>query len=233
MSTLFCFPAAAQALAQATNQHQYDLVIVGGGSAGLTAAKLAGGTMKKSVVIIEQDKLGGDCTWTGCIPSKSLLASAKAAHLARKQAISGNGPPVNFAAIQQRYRTNMQEIYEEDDSPQALAKFNVETISGKALLISQTSVQVTSNEKEFVVSAKEGIVLCTGASPRAPTNIPGLQDVDYITYEQVWNLKELPKRLTVVGGGPVRTKYCTYAILSSFSLTQATNGFFTIRIDWM
>jgi pyruvate/2-oxoglutarate dehydrogenase complex dihydrolipoamide dehydrogenase (E3) component len=199
-------------------QHKsYDLVVVGGGSAGLTAAKFAGGTLKKSVCIIEESKLGGDCTWTGCVPSKSLLASAKAAHMARKQAIGDTiGVVNNFADIQARYRENQQKIYESDDSPQALAKFQIDTISGRAVLTSPTTLLVTSSSSDdesssscFEVSAKEGILLCTGASPNHSIRekIPGLKDIDYITYEEVWDLKELPKRLTIVGGGPVRYSY--------------------------
>jgi pyruvate/2-oxoglutarate dehydrogenase complex dihydrolipoamide dehydrogenase (E3) component len=139
--------------------------------------------------------------------------------MARKQAIgggSGSNIGVKFADIQARYRENQQKIYEADDSPQALAKFQVETISGRAVLTSPTTLQVTSSSNDdtddesssscFEVSAKEGIMLCTGASPNHSIRetIPGLKDIDYITYEEVWDLKELPKRLTVVGGGPVR-----------------------------
>lgn len=179
-----------------------DLVIVGGGSAGLTAAKLAGGTLGNSVVIIEEDRLGGDCTWTGCVPSKSLLASAKAMHMARKQAIKSS-PTVDFKQVKATYRKNRQDIYEEDDSPEALEKFNVDTISGRAILTSPTTLLITGDgDVDTLVEAKEGIVLCTGASPVTPS-IPGLHEVDYLTYEDVWDLKELPKRLTIVGGGPI------------------------------
>jgi pyruvate/2-oxoglutarate dehydrogenase complex dihydrolipoamide dehydrogenase (E3) component len=179
-----------------------DLVVVGGGSAGLTAAKLAGGTLGNSVVIIEENKLGGDCTWTGCVPSKSLLASAKAMHMARKQAIQSSSV-ADFKQVKATYRKNRQEIYEEDDSPEALEKFNVETISGRATLTSPTTLLIKGDgEAETIVEAKDGIVLCTGASPITPS-IPGLHEVDYLTYEDVWEMKDLPKRLTIVGGGPI------------------------------
>jgi pyruvate/2-oxoglutarate dehydrogenase complex dihydrolipoamide dehydrogenase (E3) component len=179
-----------------------DLVVVGGGSAGLTAAKLAGGTLGNSVVIIEENKLGGDCTWTGCVPSKSLLASAKAMHMARKQAIHSSSV-ADFKQVKATYRKNRQEIYEEDDSPEALVKFNVETISGRATLTSPTTLLIKGDgEADRTIEAKEGIVLCTGASPITPS-IPGLHEVDYLTYESVWEMKDLPKRLTIVGGGPI------------------------------
>eukprot|EP00980_Cylindrotheca_fusiformis_P016002 scaffold4703_cov108-Cylindrotheca_fusiformis.AAC.10 len=179
-----------------------DLVVVGGGSAGLTAAKLAGGTLRNSVVIIEESKLGGDCTWTGCVPSKSLLASAKAMHMARKQAIKSPFA-ADFEQVKANYRKNSQEIYEEDDSPEALEKFNVDTLSGRATLTSSTTLHIKKDgETNTVVVAKEGIIICTGASPVTP-NIAGLGEVEYLTYENVWELKELPKRLTIVGGGPI------------------------------
>jgi pyruvate/2-oxoglutarate dehydrogenase complex dihydrolipoamide dehydrogenase (E3) component len=154
------------------------------------------------VVIIEENKLGGDCTWTGCVPSKSLLASAKAMHMARKQAIQSSSV-ADFKQVKATYRKNRQDIYEEDDSPEALEKFNVETISGRAMLTSPTTLLIKGDgEAETIVEAKEGIVLCTGASPITPS-IPGLHEVDYLTYEDVWEMKDLPKRLTIVGGGPI------------------------------
>jgi pyruvate/2-oxoglutarate dehydrogenase complex dihydrolipoamide dehydrogenase (E3) component len=177
------------------------LVVVGGGSAGLTAAKLAGGTLGNSVIIIEENKLGGDCTWTGCVPSKSLLASAKATHMARKQAIQST--VADFKKVKANFRKNRQEIYEEDDSPTALEQFNVETVSGRAVLTSPTTLLVKGGgENDFTVQANEGIILCTGAAPTTPS-IPGLHEVNYLTYEDVWDMKELPERLTVVGGGPI------------------------------
>ena len=183
-----------------TTTKQKDLVVVGGGSAGLTAAKLAGGTLGNSVVIIEEHKLGGDCTWTGCVPSKSLLASAKAAFISRRQAIQSTA--VDFRDVKASFRRNQQEIYEQDDSPTALERFNVETMTGRAVLSSPTTLTVKKNEGDITVRAKEGIILCTGASPTTPS-IPGLQDVNYLTYEDVWEMEELPKRMTVVGGGPI------------------------------
>ena len=163
----------------------------------MTAAKLAGGTLGKSVVIIEKAKLGGDCTWTGCVPSKSLIASAKAAQATRKQL--QQNPPVSFQEVRQRFEHNVQHIFEEDDSAQALEKFNVDTITGSAKLMSSNVVQV---DDSLEIRAKEGVILCTGAVPKVP-DIPGLESVNFITYEEVWELEELPKKMTVVGGGPI------------------------------
>ena len=163
-------------------------------------------------MIIEENKLGGDCTWTGCVPSKSLLASAKAAHLARKQATSSS---VDFKQVKASYRQKRQQIYEEDDSPVALTEFTGETINGRASLTSPNTLLVKEDGSEdYTVEASEGIILCTGASPTTP-NIPGLHTVDYLTYEDVWELKDLPKTLTIVGGGPIG---CELAQAFSLSL---------------
>jgi pyruvate/2-oxoglutarate dehydrogenase complex dihydrolipoamide dehydrogenase (E3) component len=151
---------------------------------------------------------------TGCVPSKSLLASAKAAQMARKFAIQTNSkvPMVNFAQVQTYFRKNQQDIYERDDSPEAMAAFNVDTLKGMATLTSPQTLSVSTKQDETnasestttttVVTANEGIILCTGATA-AMADIPGLADVRVVTYEDVWQLDALPKRLTVVGGGPI------------------------------
>lgn len=151
---------------------------------------------------------------SGCVPSKSLLASAKAAQMARKFAIQTNSkiPLVDFAQVQAYFRTNQNDIYERDDSPAAMAKFGVETLSGLATLTSPTTLEVLSIKTDqqpaaattttTTIHAKEGIILCTGATAKT-VDIPGLDDVEIVTYEDIWSLESLPKRLTVVGGGPI------------------------------
>ena len=208
-SFMFCGCARALSSSAGSSGRTYDVLIVGGGSAGLTAAKFAGDTLKKSVLIIEKEKLGGDCTWTGCVPSKSIIASAKASMATRRTLISDGKASAkylaNFQNVKERFQRNQAVIYEEDDSPEALEKLGVETISGKARLVSCDTLKVSNEGKSFDVTAKEGIILCTGAKPNVP-KIAGLDSIDYVTYEGVWDLDELPKKLTVVGGGPVRTQ---------------------------
>ena len=226
----FTFSAMTSTKSPSRTGNTYDLLVIGGGSAGITAAKFAGETLGKSVLLIEKSKLGGDCTWTGCVPSKSLLASAKNAavqsQLLRKQIIKGNDNPntVNFQGIQEKYRRHQQHIYDADDSPEALSKYNIDTLQGKATFISSNTLQVTTTtvpgqdgkdgiSQEYI--AKEGIVLCTGATPRdiQSMNIPGLKTTDndnninVVTYEEIWDIPKLPKRLTIVGGGPIGCEF--------------------------
>ena len=200
----------------------YDMIVVGGGSAGLTAAKLGAGTLKKNVLLVEQSKLGGDCTWTGCVPSKSLLAKAKAAKLARskilqqqQQQSSSSTKTVDWKSVKEYYTNTIDDIYQRDDSSEALSKFNVETLQGKAVLTSSKTMNVfvaagdgdgdSSSSSPIELTANEGIILCTGATPYRPDNsvIEGLDEVNYLTYEEIWEMDELPKRITVCGGGPI------------------------------
>lgn len=195
--------------AQTAHALSYDLVVIGGGSAGLTAAKFAT-TFGKSAVIIEKAKLGGDCTWTGCVPSKSLLKSASVAHNARTASQYGVNIPadqvsVDMKAVKERVKRIQERIYQEDDSIEKLKSLGVDTIEGKAFFDSPNSLKVTkSNGQVEMVNAIEGVLIATGAIPRKPTDqIEGLDLIKYITYEEVFDLDALPARMTIVGGGPI------------------------------
>ena len=183
----------------------YDVVVIGGGSAGLTAAKLTSDVFKKSVVIVEKERLGGDCTWTGCIPSKSLLAAAKSVYSARSIGLLGPNEKPDFRKIRESIASNIQGIYDADDSPDALAKLGVDVLAGSATLRTPLSVEVKPQGSSdcTLLTAKEGVIICSGAAPRIPTDIIGLDQVDYLTYESIWALEQIPDRLTVLGGGPV------------------------------
>lgn len=185
----------------------YDLVVIGGGSAGLTAAKFAA-TFDKSAVIIEKGKLGGDCTWTGCVPSKTLISCAAAAHAVRtseKYGIKSGSLNVSWPLIREKIRSTIHKIYEEDDSPEVMKKLGVDTICGRAEFVSEKVLHVFHDNSDDYseVHVNEGVVISTGASPIIPSSIDGLDLVEYVTYENIFELKELPKTMTCVGGGPI------------------------------
>jgi pyruvate/2-oxoglutarate dehydrogenase complex dihydrolipoamide dehydrogenase (E3) component len=143
------------------------------------------------------------------------LASAKAAQMARKFAIQTNNkvPAVNFAQVQEYFRTNQQDIYEREDSPEVLAACNVHTLKGLAAITSPTTLAVSltgesqtaaaATTTTTTITATQGIILCTGATAKRAPNISGLNNVKVVTYEDIWTIHSLPKRLTVVGGGPI------------------------------
>lgn len=142
------------------------------------------------------------------MPSKSLLASSKAAHAvskAKEFGVNIDGKVnVDMKAIKNRVDNNIKRIYDEDDSPEALKKLGVDVISGAAMLKESKVISVANNDDNSVleICAKDGILIATGAKPRKPT-ISGIDQVDYITYEEAFSLKEVPGTMTVIGGGPI------------------------------
>ena len=192
----------------------FDVLVIGSGSAGLTAAKVAARFGKTVCLIEAAAETGGDCTWTGCVPSKSLLASAKRMHSARTAAqfgvIVGDSIRVDMKAVKSRVEGVQQRIYEQDDSPETLQKLGVMTVFGTARLLDRRTVTVKPRVEdggpipaERTLTATRGIVLATGARPRRP-QIDGLDDVQWLTYETVFRaFDEVPSKLTVVGGGPI------------------------------
>ena len=176
----------------------YDLIIIGAGSAGLTAARFAR-QLGLSVAIVEQSRVGGDCTWTGCVPSKALLKVAGVAHsagTAGRYGLTSAAPVVDFPLAMDRIRAVIQQIYDAE-SPDALAREGIDIIQGEAAFTGPDSVRVDGDG----YTARRFLV-CTGASPVVPA-IPGLEGSDYHTYETVWQMEELPSSLAVIGAGPV------------------------------
>ncbi len=175
-----------------------NVVVIGGGSAGLVAAIIAVGAKAKTV-LIEKHKMGGDCLNTGCVPSKSLLRSGKIMSYIRRgkeYGIDNASGSVNFAEVMERVQGVIKTI-EPHDSIERFTSLGVECITGDARITSPYTVEVNGQ----VINTR-AIILASGARPLVPP-IPGLDEVAYLTSDTVWSLRELPKRLLVVGGGPI------------------------------
>ncbi len=175
-----------------------NLLVIGGGSAGLVSAYIAA-AVKAEVSLIEKHQLGGDCLNTGCVPSKTLLRSAKFAAELRKAeqlGFSKAHAEVDFAAVMQRVQRVISTI-EPHDSAERYTGLGVEMLAGNARLTSPWSVEV--NGKTLTSRA---IIIASGARPLVPA-LPGLELIEPLTSDNVWALRERPARLLVLGGGPI------------------------------
>jgi pyruvate/2-oxoglutarate dehydrogenase complex dihydrolipoamide dehydrogenase (E3) component len=184
---------------------RYDLVIVGLGSGGIVAAELAS-AIGLSVAAVETARVGGDCLWTGCVPSKALLASAKAAHQMRtatRVGLAAHDPGIDTRRVWDRIRTVREEIAATDDSPDRLAALGVHLVWGRARLSNPHTVEVLDGGGTVTARlATRFVLLCTGSRPAVP-DIEGLHTVEYLTNESVFDVDEVPRSVAVLGGGPV------------------------------
>ncbi len=179
---------------------EYDIGILGGGAAGLTAAAGAARLGARTVLVEKSGKLGGDCLHFGCVPSKTLIRSAEVWSLARRAKEFGLPelalPPVDLAAVMARVRSVIGGI-QEHDSPERFRKMGVEVLFGAPRFLDDHVVAVDGKR----LAARSWIV-ATGSGPSLPP-VEGLADVPYWTNETVFSRPALPERLLVVGGGPV------------------------------
>ncbi|MFQ5596170.1 MAG: dihydrolipoyl dehydrogenase family protein [Anaerolineae bacterium] len=176
----------------------YDLVIVGGGSAGLTAAGFAV-QLGANVALVEKHRIGGDCTWTGCVPSKTLLKAAKVAYEMRtadRHGLTPSEPVVDLWRIMDHVRDVISGVYQQE-SPEALREAGIDVYLDTARFLDPHTLVVG----DTTLTARR-VLLATGAHPFVPP-IAGLDGVDYLTYESVWDLEVLPEHLIVVGAGPI------------------------------
>ena len=177
---------------------KYDFVVIGAGSAGLTGARFAA-QLGVRVALVERSRTGGDCTWTGCVPSKALISVAKTAHRMRtagSQGLDPVEPEVDFRRVMARVRGPISDIHSRE-SPETLAKEGIEVVEGAARFLDDHTV---SAGHRTLYGRK--ILIATGAAPVVP-GIPGLSDAKFFTYHDIWSIEDLPRHLLVVGGGPI------------------------------
>ena len=189
--------------AQQPAQFDRNLVVIGAGAGGLVSAYIAA-AVKAKVTLVEGHKMGGDCLNFGCVPSKALIRSAKLARQIKDAGalgIQNASGEVDFAAVMARIQRVIADI-EPHDSVARYTGLGVQVLQGHARITSPWQVQVTLGDGTVQTLTTRSIVIATGASPTVPP-IPGLKEVGFLTSDTVWGLTACPKRLVVLGGGPI------------------------------
>jgi pyruvate/2-oxoglutarate dehydrogenase complex dihydrolipoamide dehydrogenase (E3) component len=205
-----------------------NLIVIGGGAGGLVSAYIAA-AVKAKVTLIEAHKMGGDCLNYGCVPSKALIKSAKLAHQMRHASnygLSDAAPSFSLKAVMQRVHDVIKAI-EPHDSIERYTGLGVEVLQGYGKLVNPWTVEVALNDGTTQRLTARSIVIAAGARPFVPP-LPGLDDVGYVTSDTLWDefakLDEVPKRLVVLGGGPIGCELAqSFARLGSH-VTQVEMG---------
>ena len=193
-----------------------NLVVIGAGSAGLVSAYIAA-AVKAKVTLVEKHRLGGDCLYTGCVPSKALIRSARFLSLVKRAPEFGMRSAhaeFDFSDAMARVQRVIQAI-EPHDSIERYAGLGVDVVMGSARIVSPWEVEVTQADGQVSRLTTRSIVIATGARPFVPP-IPGIEQVEVLTSENIWNLRQRPERLVVLGGGPIGSELAqTFARLGS------------------
>ncbi len=179
-----------------------NLVVIGGGSAGLVSSYIAA-AVKSRVTLVEKHKMGGDCLNTGCVPSKALIKSAKLLATmkhARDYGFKSAQIDFDFADVMERVQRVVREV-EPHDSIERYTALGVECLTGEARITSPWTVEIKTATGVQTLTTRS-IIIAAGARPFVPP-IPGIEEVGYLTSDTVWNLRELPRRMVVLGGGPI------------------------------
>lgn len=197
----------------------YNMVVIGAGSAGLVASYIAS-AVKAKVALIEAHKMGGDCLNTGCVPSKALIASAKLlSHVDRAEEFGFKKMSIDydFAQIMERVQSKIKMV-EPHDSIERYTDLGVDCYTGYARVISPFEVQVNDE-----ILTTRNIILATGAQPMIPP-IPGLDEVDYLTSDTIWEIREKPEKMVVLGAGPIGCEMAQTFARLGVNVTQVQRG---------
>jgi pyruvate/2-oxoglutarate dehydrogenase complex dihydrolipoamide dehydrogenase (E3) component/uncharacterized membrane protein YdjX (TVP38/TMEM64 family) len=180
-----------------------NLIVIGGGSAGLVTAYIAA-AVKAKVTLVEKHQMGGDCLNTGCVPSKALIRSAKfLSHVQRAHefGIRSAHADFDFADVMERVQSVIKTIAPHD-SVQRYTELGVDVAQGSARIVTPWEVEITQLDGRVQRLTTRAIVIAAGARPFVPP-IPGIDQVEVLTSDNVWQLRQLPQRLVVLGGGPI------------------------------
>ncbi|MGB3541624.1 dihydrolipoyl dehydrogenase family protein [Rubrivirga sp.] len=185
--------------------YDVDLLVLGGGAAGLTASGTAANLGAKTMMV-ERDRLGGDCTWTGCVPSKTLLHAAdlRASSRAFVERFAEEGatlPDANFQAIMRDVHEVRQEVYDDADDPAIFEGFGIEVVKGDARFTGPHSVRIEGEDGDRDVTFRKAIIATGGRA--APPPITGLEDTPHLTNEGLFEITTQPEHLVIVGAGPI------------------------------
>lgn len=179
-----------------------DIVVIGGGAAGLVASYIAA-AVRARVTLVEREKMGGDCLNTGCVPSKALIRAARSVREVRRADRYGvrvAEPEVDFAAVMGHVHGAIEAIAPHD-SVERYQGLGVEVLEGEARLASPWEVTVATPEGPRTLTTRH-VIIASGARPRVP-ELPGIESVEVLTSDNLWQLDTLPERLVVLGGGPI------------------------------
>ena len=184
-------------------KYDRNMVVIGAGAAGLVASYIAA-AVKAKVTLVEKHKMGGDCLNYGCVPSKALIKTATLARQIRHSAdygIKSAEYQLDFAQVMERIAQVVKDI-EPHDSIERYTGLGVDVQIGSAKILDPWHVQISHGDGSTQVLSTRSIVIATGAAPFVPP-LPGLNDVGYVTSDTLWELRVQPRRLVVLGGGPV------------------------------
>ena len=201
-----------------------NLIVIGAGSAGLVTSYIAA-AVRARVTLIEKHRLGGDCLNTGCVPSKALIRSAKLlSHVQRAPefGIRAASAEFDFAEVMERVQRVIRTVAPHD-SAERYRGLGVEVIEGAATIVSPWEVEIVRNGGGSERLSARSIVIATGARPFVPP-IPGIETVGYLTSDTVWELRQLPRRLLVLGGGPIGCELTQAFARFGARVTQVQQG---------
>ena len=179
--------------------YDFDVVIIGGGAGGLFAASVANSLGAKAC-LIEKNRLGGDCTWFGCMPSKALLKSAQVNNLFKRHYEFGLNIQSGFSVDASKVMSHVRDVIDEiaaHHPAEVFEKRGIKVIFGSPRFTDSQSLEINSQK----ISAKK-FIICTGSHPLIPP-IEGLKEIDYLTNENIFALEKLPESIIVLGGGPI------------------------------
>lgn len=185
-------------------KYDFDALVIGGGAAGLTTAGIAANFGAKTMMI-EMERLGGDCTWTGCVPSKTLLKAASVMHSAKeaeKYGLASKDVELDAGSVMAHVDKVRREVYEDADDPKIFEDMGIQIAWGSASFVDEHTLTLTDSDGLRREISGKYIFICTGAKAFVPP-IKGIDSVDYLTNESLFEVDNMPGKLIIVGGGPI------------------------------